>query len=76
MPNLPNPWLAEVHPRSAEESATATTHSPRDAVAEPFDVSPLRDEPIPLFLTEPAPEMDRELEAILSVFIRSRRAFD
>jgi hypothetical protein len=30
-----------------------------------LSVNPLNDDPLPLFLTTPAPEMDRELSAML-----------
>lgn len=73
MTALPNPFDPADHtPRSADPAPTSSPCPNSDVGAEPFDEPPLRDEPIPLFLTEPAPEMDRELEAMLKVLIAKR----
>lgn len=73
MTDLPNPFLCSAEP-SAEAAVTSSPPHvpPPDVTADQFDEPPLRDEPIPLFLTEPAPEMDRELEAMLKMLIAKR----
>jgi hypothetical protein len=69
---LQNPFnFAGAEPSPAEAAATSHAHIPTEGVAampiEWFDESPLRDEPLPLFLTEPHPDLDRELTALLAV---------
>ena len=60
---LPNPWLSDSVAPAADEPAVASNPPPvPDATADPFN-----DEPLPLFLTEPAPGLDRDLEAMLRV---------
>lgn len=45
-----------------EAAASSPLISMSEAAADPFN-----DEPLPLFLTDPAPELDRDLEAMLRV---------
>jgi hypothetical protein len=61
---LPNPFFDSAPITSnGVDMAIASNPAPGpDAMADPFN-----DEPLPLFLTEPAPMMDRELTAMLRV---------
>ena len=65
MTTLPNPFLnsAAFSSLAAESGAACSPPSPMSRAAP----DPFNDEPLPLFLTEPAPELDRELEALLRV---------
>ena len=60
---LPNPWIsAPSTPSGAGTVAVSMSPLTPDAATDPFN-----DEPLPLFLTEPVPMMDRDLEALLRV---------
>lgn len=66
MTTLPNPWLTESSLTERRPSEAAACADRNTSTAALLDF-PLRDEPLPLFLTEPAPVLDRELEAMLRV---------
>jgi hypothetical protein len=55
-------YFTHPRPRSAEATVASNPHAPTDAAVDPFD-----DEPLPLFLTEPCPIIDRGLEALFRV---------
>ncbi len=47
---------------AADSAACPSFTDPSDPAADPFN-----DEPLPLFLTDPVPEMDRDLEVLLRI---------
>jgi hypothetical protein len=47
---------------AADSAAGPSFTDPLDPAADPFN-----DDPLPLFLTDPVPEMDRDLEVLLRI---------
>lgn len=60
MTELPNPFLSSTATGGRQEA-------PAELSLEHTCSAGLSDEPLPLFLTDPAPELDRDLEAMLRV---------
>lgn len=70
--SLPNPFLSALEPsRVAETAAGPRLPDPEVPAADNFrrysepDYGRLADEPLPLFLTKPAPEMELQLIELL-----------